>query len=117
MGSFPSRNMQLHEYHAAQIVRYYHVPIPLGNIAFNSKEAYAVARRFGNEYNRNFMVKAQIQVFGRKYGHFLENDYQGGIHRVENIDDVADCAEKMLGKRYVSVHTGPHGYVCNCVYI
>ena len=55
MGTFPKRNMILHEYHAAQVVRYYNVPIPIGHVAFSSKEAYAIARKLEAS---SYMVKA-----------------------------------------------------------
>ena len=56
-------------------------------------------------------------MLGRTRGHFKENNFQGGIHTVDTIDEVAELANKMCGKRYVSEHTGPDGYICNCVYI
>ena len=58
MGSFPQRSMILHEYHAAQVVHNYRVRIPLAQVAFNAKEAFAVARKFGADYKRRFVVKA-----------------------------------------------------------
>ena len=30
---------------------------------------------------------------------------------------MAEVAEKMCGKKFVNKHTGPQGYLCNCVYI
>lgn len=30
-------------------------------MAFNAKEAYVVARKFGPDYNRKFIVKAQVR--------------------------------------------------------
>ena len=71
MGSFLSRTMILHEYHAAQVVLGYRVGIPLGHVAYNAKEAFAVARKFGSDYDRKFVVKAQVQATGRTRGHFL----------------------------------------------
>ena len=85
MGAIPKRNMILHEYHAAQLVRYYNVPIPIGHIAFSSKEAYAIARKLEAS---SYMVKAQVQVYGRTRGHFLENGFIGGIHHIESFDEV-----------------------------
>ena len=58
LGCFSKRSMILHEYQATQLVNKYHVPIPLGQVAFNEKEAFAVARKFGADYNRKFVVKA-----------------------------------------------------------
>lgn len=42
--SMPLRGIKLHEYQAGRLLQKYKVPIPLGNVAFNGKEAYLVAR-------------------------------------------------------------------------
>jgi succinyl-CoA synthetase beta subunit len=39
--------LKLHEYQAGKLLSDYKVPIPLGNIAFNGKEAFLVAKQFG----------------------------------------------------------------------
>ena len=56
-------------------------------------------------------------MYGRTRGHFLENDFIGGIHSVDSIDDVQEVSDKMLGKRYVNELTGKEGYVCTNVFI
>ena len=58
--AFPKRNLQLHEYQAAQLVHQYRIPIPRGNVAFNGKEAYIIARKFGSDYSGDFFIKAQV---------------------------------------------------------
>ncbi len=58
LGMFPVRNMVLHEFQSAQIMHNYRIPIPLGQVAFNAKEAFVVARKFGTDYNKPFVVKA-----------------------------------------------------------
>jgi succinyl-CoA synthetase beta subunit len=58
MGRYPLRNMVMHEYQAAQVLHEYRVPIPIGQLAFNKKEARVVARKFGTNYHGNFIVKA-----------------------------------------------------------
>jgi hypothetical protein len=40
----PMRRLKLHEYQAAKLLHKFRVPIPLGNVAFNGKEAYLVAK-------------------------------------------------------------------------
>ncbi len=42
--SLPIRGIKLHEYQAGRLLNKYKVPIPLGNVAFNGKEAYLVAK-------------------------------------------------------------------------
>jgi succinyl-CoA synthetase beta subunit len=58
----PRRNLQLHEYQAAELLSLYNIPLPRGAVAFNSKEAYVIARKFGGEYRGKFVVKAQVQT-------------------------------------------------------
>lgn len=43
----PMRRLKLHEYQAGRLLNKYRVPIPVGNVAFNGKEAYLVAKQFG----------------------------------------------------------------------
>ena len=86
-------------------------------MAYNSKEAFAVARKFGSDYKRKFVVKAQVQSTGRTKGYFKENNFEGGIHTVDSPHEVAEVAGKMCGKKFVNKFTGPDGYLCNCVYI
>ncbi len=50
----------LHEYQAAQLVHKYMIPIPLGTVAFTAKEAFVIGRKFGPDFNRQFVVKAQV---------------------------------------------------------
>lgn len=45
----PIRGFKLHEYQAGKLLSKYRVPIPLGNVAFNGKEAYLVAKQFGQK--------------------------------------------------------------------
>ena len=56
-------------------------------------------------------------MVGRTKGYFKENGFKGGIHSAESLQEVAELADKMCGKKYISMHTGPEGYICNCVYI
>jgi hypothetical protein len=36
----------------------YNIPLPRGNVAFNSKEAFFIGRKFGLDYKGKFVVKA-----------------------------------------------------------
>lgn len=75
-------------------------------MAFNSKEAYFIARKFGHEYRRKFIVKAQIQASGRVEGFFRNSDFKGGIHLVNTPEEVADVAKNMCGKILVCPESG-----------
>lgn len=54
------RNINLHEYQAAHLLYQYNIPLPRGNVAFNHKEAFVIARKFGGDYQGKFVVKAQV---------------------------------------------------------
>jgi succinyl-CoA synthetase beta subunit len=61
-------------------------------VAFNAKEAYWIARRFGPEYTSKFIVKAQIQASGRNQGVFKETGFKGGIHLCNTPEEVQEVA-------------------------
>lgn len=87
--NLPMRRLKLHEYQAGKLLHKYKVPIPLGNVAFNGKEAYLVAKQFGQKKaDMEYVVKAQILGGGRGLGHFKENNFKGGVHIVKTADEV-----------------------------
>ena len=84
----PMRRLKLHEYQAGKLLHKYRIPIPLGNVAFNGKEAYLVAKQFGQQKKMEYVVKAQILGGGRGLGTFKENGYKGGVHIVKTPEEV-----------------------------
>ena len=58
--TIPMRNIVLHEFQSAHILHQYNIPLPRGNVAFNHKEAFVIARKFGADYRGKFVVKAQV---------------------------------------------------------
>ena len=97
----PQRFLHLHEYQAAQLVHEYKIAIPRGNVAFNKKEAYNIARKLYKEKVTKFVVKAQVQHSARRKGHFRENGFKSGIHIVDTLEEVAEVAGNMCGKHFV----------------
>ena len=95
----------------------YRVPMPKGQVAFNAREAFNIARSFGTDYSGQFVVKAQVKTEGRVEGHFVENAFHGGVHSLSSISEVRDISEKMLGNRYVGPGTDAEGFIVNCVFI
>ena len=93
------------------------VPIPKGNVAFNAKEAFLVAKQFGQGYDQGFVVKAQVLGGGRGMGYFMETGFQGGVHIVKSPEEVQAIADKMCGKTLITKQSGETGFPCNCVYI
>ena len=75
-------------------------------MAFNANEAYVIARKFGPDYRRRFIVKAQIQASGRTQGYFRENGFKGGIHVVHTPEAVREVARQMCGKILVCPESG-----------
>ncbi len=88
-----SRGIKLHEYQAAQLLHKYRVPVPLGNVAYNAEEAFLVAKQFGEKYDQDFVVKAQVLGGGRGMGTFKKTGFKGGVHIVETSEEVADIAD------------------------
>lgn len=115
----PARNILLHEYQAAHLLHQYNIPIPRGNVAFNSKEAFVIARKFGTDYARRFVIKAQVQCQGRSKGTFRESGLRSGIHIVESIEQVAEVSAQMCGKHLISpqMPNNKVGYLCQSVLI
>ena len=116
------RYMRLHEYQASQLVHRYMIPIPHSMVAFNSKEAYFIARKLA--YDRDaankaskFVIKAQVQAPARTKGVFKENGFKSGIHIVDTIDEVRDVSESMCGKHLVLPTSTEQGYLVNCVLV
>lgn len=110
--------MLLHEYQAAHLLNQYNIPIPRGNVAFNSKEAFVIGRKFGPDYNNRFVVKAQVQCQGRSKGIFEQTGLRSGIHIVKSIEEVATVTEAMCGKKFHTPLMGhSEGYLCQSVLI
>ena len=98
----PMRRLKLHEYQAGKLLHSYKVPIPLGNVAFNPKEAFLVAKQFGTNKELEYVVKAQVLGGGRGLGYFKENNFKGGVHIVKTPEEVQTIAEKMCGKTLIT---------------
>ena len=96
------RRLKLHEYQAGSLLHKYRVPIPLGNVAYNAKEALLVARQFGQKKQMEFVVKAQVLGGGRGLGYFKENNFKGGVHLCKTPEQVQELADKMCGKTLVT---------------
>jgi succinyl-CoA synthetase beta subunit len=98
--------MNIHEYQAKQILASYKVPVPIGKVAHNAKEAELVAM----ELNSNILVvKAQIHAGGRGKA--------GGVKVVKTPNDVYEAAKAMLGMNLITHQTGPQGQIVKKIYI
>ena len=98
--------MKIHEYQAKAILARHGVPVPRGEVAFNSAEAGEIARRLGGEI---LVVKAQIHAGGRGKG--------GGVKLVRSPDEAEQVACDLLGMTLVTHQTGPEGRVVSRVLV
>ena len=98
--------MDIHEYQAKQILSNFGVRIPRGGIAYSPENAEYKARDIGGS---KWVVKAQVHSGGRGKA--------GGIIFCNDSLEVAQAADKMLGKKLVTTQTGPSGKIINRVYI
>ncbi len=98
--------MDIHEYHAKELLSGYGVPIPPGAVAYSPDQASFVASELGGWH---WAVKAQIHSGARGKA--------GGVKLCKTYHEVRDAAKDMLGKRLVTQQTGPEGKIVQRVYV
>jgi len=97
--------MKIHEYQAKQTLARFGVATPRGDVAYSPEEARGVAERLGG----NVVVKAQIHAGGRGKA--------GGVKLAHGSNEAERLAREMLGKKLVTVQTGPQGRVVKRVLV
>eukprot|EP00933_Yihiella_yeosuensis_P084206 TRINITY_DN9861_c0_g1_i1.p1 TRINITY_DN9861_c0_g1~~TRINITY_DN9861_c0_g1_i1.p1 ORF type:complete len:427 (-),score=139.55 TRINITY_DN9861_c0_g1_i1:161-1441(-) len=105
VGAIQRRFLNLHEYQAQIIFQKYGVNVPKNMPAFSVAEAVEKAKELPGD---DVVVKSQVLAGGRGLGHFKENNFQGGVHIVPKAQ-VAEVADKMLGKTLITKQTGAEG--------
>ncbi|MCF6265617.1 MAG: ADP-forming succinate--CoA ligase subunit beta [Desulfuromusa sp.] len=98
--------MNIHEYQAKAILRYFGVPVPEGHVVYNSNSARDWAKRLGDG---PWAVKAQIHAGGRGKG--------GGVKIAKTADEVKQYARQMFGMTLVTHQTGPEGKIVKRVLV
>ena len=98
--------MDIHEYQAKKILAGFGVTIPRGGIVYSPENAENKARELGGS---KWVVKAQVHSGARGKA--------GGIVVCNNVLEVAQAADKLLGKKLITNQTGPEGKIINRVYI
>jgi succinyl-CoA synthetase beta subunit len=91
--------MKIHEYQAKQILTRFGVAIPKGEVAYTPEEAREIATRLGG----TVVVKAQIHAGGRGKA--------GGVKLARSAAEAESIAGEILGKKLVTVQTGPEGRI------
>ncbi len=98
--------MDIHEYQAKQLLAQFGVAVPPGVVACTPEEASYAAIELGGS---RWAVKAQIHAGARGKA--------GGIRLCTSYREVRQAADDLLGKRLVTLQTGPEGQPVNRVYI
>jgi malate-CoA ligase subunit beta len=98
--------MDIHEYHAKELLSGYGVPIQPGAVAYSPDQASFVASELGGWH---WAVKAQIHSGARGKA--------GGVKLCKTYHEVRDAAKGMLGRKLVTQQTGPEGKIVQRVYV
>ena len=94
--------MNLHEFQAKQLFNHYAIPAPQGQVITDAAAVQEVAEHLGGSY---WVVKAQVHSGGRGKA--------GGVRVVDNIDDLTQTAEELLGQHLVTQQTTSAGLPIN----
>ncbi|MDB5647740.1 malate--CoA ligase subunit beta [Methylobacterium sp.] len=98
--------MDVHEYQAKELLAGFGVAVPKGAVAFSADQAVYAATELGGSF---WAVKAQIHAGARGKA--------GGIKLCRTYNEVRDAAKDLLGKRLVTLQTGPEGKPVQRVYV
>ncbi|GJD57391.1 malate--CoA ligase subunit beta [Methylobacterium dankookense] len=98
--------MDVHEYQAKELLASFGVAVPKGAVAFSPDQAVYAATELGGSF---WAVKAQIHAGARGKA--------GGIKLCRTYNEVRDASRELLGKRLVTIQTGPEGKPVQRVYI
>ncbi|PKS12165.1 hypothetical protein jhhlp_001463 [Lomentospora prolificans] len=108
-----TRNLSIHEYRSAELLREYGVQVPKGSVAETAAQAKEVAKQIGTE---DMVIKAQVLAGGRGKGTF-DNGLKGGVRVIYSPHEAEMFAEQMIGHKLITKQTGAGGRLCNAVYI
>ena len=106
--------MKIHEYQAKQLFRQAGVPVLEGKVARTPDEAADAFETLGGSLA---VLKAQVHAGGRGKGSVIDNPAQKGVVLVRSADEARAAAAGLLGKRLVTVQTGPEGQTVNQVFV
>src|SRR3972149_1103885 len=98
--------MKIHEYQAKELLRSAGVATPEGIVAKTPDEAGHAFTKLGGSLA---VVKAQIHAGGRGKGTIKDDLKQHGVQLVRLLDEAKAVAARLLGKKLVTIQTGPAG--------
>jgi succinyl-CoA synthetase beta subunit len=93
--------MKIHEHQAKELFSEAGIPVPTGKVAFTVDEARSAAQELFNKGNSLVVVKAQIHAGGRGKA--------GGVKLARSVDEAAQCAREILGKKLITPQTSAEG--------
>jgi succinyl-CoA synthetase beta subunit len=105
--------MKIHEFQGKELFRKAAVAVLRGKAARSPEEAAAAFKELGGPLA---VVKAQIHAGGRGKG-TIAGTQQRGVQLVRSADEAATVARNLLGKKLVTIQTGPGGQTVNQVFV
>ncbi len=106
--------MKIHEFQGKELFRDAGVAVLQGHVARSPEEAAAAFEKLGGGLA---VVKAQIHAGGRGKGTIKDNPSQHGVVLVRSAAEAQKAAEGLLGKKLVTIQTGPEGQTVNQVFV
>ena len=98
--------MNIHEYQAKEILKFFGVPIANGEIVLSKENIREIASKVSDKL---WVVKAQIHAGGRGKG--------GGVKIAKSLDEVEALFDEMMGMQLITHQTGPEGKKVRKLYI
>ena len=106
--------MKIHEFQAKHILRDAGVAVLPGMVVRAAEDA---VEAFHELCGGIAVVKAQIHAGGRGKGTVLGDPDQRGVQLVRSAEEAARVAGRLLGKKLVTIQTGPAGHMVRQVLI
>lgn len=107
------RNLSIHEFRSAALLKSYGVGVPNGDAATTPEGAYEIAKNLNTE---DLVIKAQALTGGRGKGHF-DTGFQGGVKLVNSPQEIKSLAKEFLNHKIITKQTGPSGKEVTAVYV
>jgi succinyl-CoA synthetase beta subunit len=105
--------MKIHEFQGKELFRKAGVAVLRGKAARSPEESAAAFKELGGPLA---VVKAQIHAGGRGKG-MIAGTQQRGVQLVRSAEEAATVARNLLGKKLVTIQTGPAGQTVNQVFV
>lgn len=106
--------MKIHEFQAKKLLRDANIAVPRGIVATTPDKAAAAFEELGGKIA---VVKAQIHAGGRGKGTIMDSPSQRGVQLVKSADEARRVAANLLGKKLVTIQTGPAGKTINQILV